>query len=242
MSTIDNNEINHFNTLADEWWDVDGKFKILHTINPLRISFIVENCKSHFNNNFKLPLQSLELLDIGCGGGLIAEPMCKIGANVTAIDASLNNIQTASIHAKSSELDINYLHISAEELAKTGKVYDVILAIEVIEHVNDYELFLNSIKALLKPRGLLFISTINRNFKSLLLAKIAAEYLLGWVPKGTHDWNKFLTPEEINSQLSSLSISIRNKTGMSFNPFSKSWHLSDDFSLNYIICAKNGNS
>lgn len=238
MGTIDTKEIEHFQALANEWWDVKGKFKILHIINPLRISFILNECEKYFKNNSVQPLTGLKLLDIGCGGGLLSEPMRRLGALVTGIDASSQNIETAQNHSKLSELDINYLHTSSEELARTNQQFDVILAIEVIEHVSDYKLFLRSIKTMLKPGGLLFISTINRNLKSLLLAKIAAEYVLHWVPMGTHSWGKFLTPAEIQQQFKKLSIKNVSIMGMNYNLLTNKWHFSDDTSINYILCGR----
>lgn len=243
MSTIDAQEVRNFDLLANEWWDASGKYKILHTINPLRIGYIKDKILAQkklkvVGNNLK-PLKGLTLLDIGCGGGLISVPMSNLGANVTGVDASSENIKTAKNYATRNDLTINYIHATAEKLIKQKNRYDVVLALEVIEHVSDYQLFLQSIKALLKPNGLLFISTINRNLKSLLLAKIAAEYILNWVPLGTHSWNKFLQPEEIKKELSKMNLTVTDSIGLNYSLLGNEWYVSKDTSINYILCAQN---
>ena len=243
MTTIDSKEINKFDKLANEWWDTSGKFKILHTINPLRISYIksliLAQQRWMSNDNNLKPFKGINILDIGCGGGLISVPMANLGASVTGVDASNKNIKIAKNYAQKNNLDIKYLHSTAEKIATKSECYDVILALEVIEHVADYQLFLRSIKKLLKPYGLLFISTINRNMKSLLLAKIAAEYVLNWVPVGTHSWDKFLQPSEIKTELKKLNLSVMDDMGLNYSFLRNEWYLSKDISVNYTICAKN---
>ena len=245
MTTIDKKEIDRFDKLSHEWWDTSGKFKILHTINPLRIGYIKKLILAQHNlrtkdNNLML-LKGIDLLDIGCGGGLISIPMANLGANVTGVDASSENIRIAKNYAKINKLNIKYVHSTAEKIAMQKERYDVILALEIIEHVADYTLFLRSIKKLLKPQGLLFISTINRNVKSLLLAKIAAEYILNWVPVGTHSWDKFLQPDELKAELKKLDLTVIDSIGLNFSVLRKEWYLSHDTSVNYTLCIKNSN-
>jgi 2-polyprenyl-6-hydroxyphenyl methylase / 3-demethylubiquinone-9 3-methyltransferase len=242
MSTIDIKEIHQFDQLANEWWDTSGQYKILHTINPLRIGYIKEQILAQpkwRNHNALKPFKEIELLDIGCGGGLISVPMANLGANVTGVDASGENIKVAKNYAHKNKLNIKYVHSTAEKIATQKTRYDVILALEIIEHVADYQLFLHSLKKLLKPQGLLFISTINRNMKSLLLAKIAAEYVLNWVPAGTHSWDKFLQPQEIETELKKLDLSIIDSMGLNFSLLRNEWYLSDDTSVNYTLVCKN---
>jgi len=244
MTTIDAKEIDKFDQLANEWWDTSGKFKILHTINPLRISYIkdqiLEQPKWRTHDTLK-HFKGIDLLDIGCGGGLISVPMENLGANVTGVDASGENIKVAKNYAQKNKLNIKYIHSTAEKIATQEKRYDVILALEIIEHVADYQLFLRSIKKLLKPQGLLFISTINRNIKSLLLAKIAAEYVLNWVPVGTHSWDKFLQPSEIKAELKKLDLSVIDSIGLNFSLPRNEWYLSQNTSVNYTLVCKNHN-
>ena len=239
MTTINKEEIQKFSRMADEWWDANGKFKPLHMFNPVRIEYILDTCKKYFQlqKNINLPLQNLEILDIGCGGGLISEPMTRLGGNVTGIDASEKNIKVASMHAQKSQLKINYLHKSPEQL-DFNKKYDIILNLEVVEHVEDVNLYLKSCNKLLKNNGLMFTATINRTFTSYIKAIIGAEYILRWLPIGTHDWNKFIKPEELEKQLSDLNFSMTNLDGLSFNPIFKEWKRTADLSVNYILVAK----
>ena len=202
MTTINKEEIQKFSNLADEWWDVKGKFKPLHMFNPIRIEYITEKVKDHFklensNGNF---LKGLSILDIGCGGGLISEPMARLGAEVTGIDASDKNIKVAKIHSKKSNLNINYLNNSPEQL-KHVESFDIILNLEIVEHVDDLNLYIKSCSRLLKKNGLMFTATLNRTLTSYIKAIIGAEYILRWLPIGTHDWNKFLKPEELEKFL-----------------------------------------
>jgi|TARA_B110000444_G_scaffold247435_1_gene270077 2-polyprenyl-6-hydroxyphenyl methylase/3-demethylubiquinone-9 3-methyltransferase len=236
MTTINKEEIQKFSKIADEWWDVQGKFKPLHMFNPIRIEYILDKITAHFNldKKNKLPIQGLKVLDIGCGGGLISEPMTRLGASVTGIDASEKNIKVASLHAKNNQLNINYLNISPEQLDKKEK-YDVILNLEVVEHVDNLDLYLSSCSKLIKKDGLMFTATINRTLTSYIKAIVGAEYILRWLPIGTHDWNKFLKPEELQNKLDKLNLSTKDISGLSFNPLLSKWKRSDDLSVNYII-------
>ena len=238
MTTVNKEEIQKFSKIADEWWDTKGKFKPLHMFNPIRIKYIKEKCISHFKlkEDHPKPLMPLELLDIGCGGGLISEPMCRLGANVTGIDASNKNINVATLHAKKSGLDINYVNTSPEQKV-IKKKFDVILNLEIIEHVDNVDLFLESSSKLLKENGIMFIATINRTFESYIKAIVGAEYILRWLPIGTHDWQKFLKPEEIEEKFNELNLNKIDLNGLKFNILSNSWNLSTDCSVNYIIVA-----
>ena len=238
-TTINKQEIQKFSKLADEWWDVNGKFKPLHMFNPIRIEYITENIRKHFkikNDKFNF-LEGINSLEIGCGGGLISEAMARLGAEVTGVDASEKNIKVANLHSKSSGLKINYIHGSPEKLS-TLKKFDVILNLEIVEHVDNVDLYISSCFKLLKNNGLMFTATLNRTFISYIKAIIGAEYILRWLPIGTHDWNKFIKPEElekilIQEKFSSLDIKV-----LKFNPFLKKWKKSNDLSVNYIICSK----
>ena len=234
MTTINKEEIQKFSVLADEWWDVEGKFKPLHMFNPARIEYILNVCSSYFKSNKNLPLKNLKILDVGCGGGLISEPMCRLGAEVTGIDASLKNINVAKAHAYKNNLNINYLNKLPEHMGQKEK-FDIILNLEVVEHVEDLNLYLKSCFDLLKKDGIMFTATINRTLSSYVKAIIGAEYILKWLPIGTHDWNKFLRPEELEKKLTSLGFSTKDISGLSFNPFLKNWKKTKDLSVNYII-------
>ena len=238
MTTINKEEIQKFSNLADEWWDVKGKFKPLHMFNPIRIEYILEKIKQHFNltsddNNL---LKDFEILDVGCGGGLISEPMARLGAKVTGVDASEKNIKIASIHAKKNNLQINYLNKSPEQL-DSQKKYDIILSLEIIEHVENVDIYFEACEKLLKKNGLMFTATLNRTLTSYLKAIIGAEYILRWLPIGTHDWNKFIKPEEVEKRLIDLNFKTIDISGLSFNPITSKWRKSDDLSVNYIICS-----
>ena len=238
MTTINKEEIQKFSKIADEWWDVNGKFKPLHMFNPIRIEYIVNEITKHFKlkQDRKLLLKNLEILDIGCGGGLISEPMSRLGANVTGIDAAEKNIRVASLHSKKNDLKINYLNKSPEQLKEKEK-FDIILNLEVVEHVDNLDLYLQSCYNLLKKNGLMFTATINRTLTSYIKAIVGAEYVLRWLPIGTHDWNKFIKPEELQSMLSSKKFTTNNVKGLEFNPFSNKWKKSDNLSVNFIICS-----
>ena len=240
-TTINKEEIQKFSRLADEWWNVNGKFKPLHMFNPIRIQYITENIKSYFKikkdeTNF---LQGLNILDIGCGGGLISEPMARLGANVTGIDASEKNINIAKLHSEKNNLKIRYLNTSPEKLDSFEK-FDIILNLEIVEHVENVNLYIKSCYRLLKKNGLMFTATLNRSFSSYIKAIIAAEYILRWLPIGTHDWNKFIKPEELEKILLEENFSTVNIKGLTFNPILNKWKKSKDLSVNYIVCsAKN---
>ena len=239
MTTVNQEENQKFSKLADQWWDANGKFKPLHTFNPIRIKYIIDKCSSHFklNKQENKILSKLKILDIGCGGGLVCEPLTRLGAQVTGIDASYKNIEVAKIHAKKSNLKIKYLNASPEK-NKINEKFDVILNLEVVEHVDNLDLFLKSSSELLKKNGIMFIATINRTFESYIKAIIGAEYVLRWLPIGTHDWQKFLKPEEIEKKFKQLNLDKTDLNGLKFNIFSNNWSLSSDCSVNYIIVAK----
>ena len=239
MSTINKDEINKFSKIADEWWDINGKFKPLHMFNPIRIEHILDIALNYFkiNKDKELPFKNLKILDIGCGGGLISEPMTRLGAEVTGIDASDRNIQVAKLHAKKNNLKIKYLNTVPENLAIQNK-FDIILNLEVIEHVENLDLYLSSCHELLKKNGIMFTATINRTFTSYIKAIVGAEYVLRWLPIGTHDWNKFIKPEELEKKLTDLKFSINDTTGLSYHPIFKEWKKTKDMSVNYIISAK----
>jgi|TARA_B110000914_G_scaffold223411_1_gene238837 2-polyprenyl-6-hydroxyphenyl methylase/3-demethylubiquinone-9 3-methyltransferase len=239
MGTINKDEINKFSRIADEWWDINGKFKPLHMFNPIRIGYILDITLSYFkiDKNKRLPLKDLKILDIGCGGGLISEPMSRLGAKVTGIDASERNIQVAKLHAKKNNLNIDYLNTVPENLNRLNE-FDIILNLEVVEHVEDLNLYLSSCFGLLKKKGIMFTATINRSLTSYIKAIVGAEYILRWLPIGTHDWNKFVTPEELEKKLTDLNFSITNLTGLNYNPIFQEWKKTKDMSVNYIIAAK----
>ena len=234
MSTVNQKEIEKFSKMADEWWDPNGKFKPLHRFNPIRIKYIKENIINTFkietNDN---PLRNIAILDIGCGGGLLSEPMTKLGAKVTGIDASSKNIEIAKLHAKKNKLKINYINCSPEKLSEQEK-FDVILNMEIVEHVEDISLFLKSCSQLLKKEGLMFVATINKTLRSYMFAIIGAEYILRWLPIGTHEWEKFVKPDELKNELFNYNLILEKLDGVKFNPIKNEWFLSKDTSVNYI--------
>ncbi len=238
MTTINKEEIQKFSDLADEWWDVKGKFKPLHMFNPIRLEYIIEKIKHHFQindkNNF---LNNLSILDIGCGGGLISEPLARLGGVVTGIDASEKNIKVAQLHSEKNNLNIRYINKSPDEFKEFEK-FDIILNLEVVEHVEDVNLYLKSCYKLLKKDGIMFTATLNRTFTSYLKAIIGAEYILRWLPIGTHDWNKFIKPEELEKYLTEKKFKTLDIKGLEFNPINSKWKRSDNLSVNYIICSK----
>jgi len=234
MSSVNKKEIEKFSNMADEWWDPHGKFKPLHKFNPIRIKYIKENIINHFNTkNKNKPLSGINILDIGCGGGLLSEPMCRLGANITGIDASIKNIKTAKFHAKKNGLKINYICSSPEKL-KISKKFDVILNMEIVEHVEDISFFLKSCSKLLNKNGLMFVATINKTLKSYVFAIVGAEYILRWLPIGTHEWEKFVKPEDLKKILVKNNLSLKKLDGMHFNLIKDEWGISKDLSVNYI--------
>ena len=234
-STINKKEIDKFSKIAEDWWNPEGKFKPLHQFNPERIKYIRDNTVKHFKlTNKDKPFKNLNILDIGCGGGLLSEPMSRLGGNVTGIDASEKNIISAKIHAKQNNLNISYFCNSPENF-KSNKKFDLVLNMEIVEHVEDVNFFIKKSSELLKKNGLMFIATLNRTLKSYIFAIIGAEYILRWLPIGTHEWNKFLTPEELTNIGQKNSLLAENIDGMVFNPISNRWKVSQDCSVNYII-------
>jgi len=233
-NTINKLEIAKFSKIAAEWWSPNGKFKPLHKFNPIRIKYLKENIIEHFKlKQTNFPLKGLNILDIGCGGGLLSEPITRLGAKVTAIDASKKNIQVAKFHAKKNNLKINYLCSSPEKL-NLNKKFDVVLNMEIVEHVEDLNFFIKKSSNLLKKNGLMFIATLNKTFKSYVFAIIGAEYVLRWLPIGTHDWEKFVKPDNLVSLAINSNLKLKKLSGMKFNPIIDNWSLSNDKSVNYI--------
>ena len=234
INTINKKEIEKFSKIAEEWWNPTGKFKPLHKFNPIRISYIKENIINTFKlKNLEEPLKNLKILDIGCGGGLLSEPMCRLGADVTGIDASEKNIQVAKLHAKKNNLNIKYYCSSPENL-KLNIKFDVILNMEIVEHVEDVNFFLETCSKFLKKNGIMFVATLNKTLKSYVFAIIGAEYILRWLPIGTHEWEKFIKPEELVNISKEHSLKLDSLDGMKFNLFKDEWTLSTDKSINYI--------
>ena len=234
-STINKKEIEKFSKMASEWWNPLGKFKPLHKFNPIRIKYIRDNAAKHFkikSNN--QPLKNLNILDIGCGGGLLSEPMSKLGASVTGIDASETNINIAKIHSKKNKLKINYICTSPEKLNINQK-FDIILNMEIVEHVDDINYFINKSSQFLKKDGLMYVATLNKTLKSYLFAIIGAEYILRWLPIGTHEWDKFIEPSKLIQYGEKNSLKLEKLDGMVFNPIMDKWNMSKDNSVNYII-------
>ena len=234
MTSVNKKEIDKFSKMANEWWDPEGKFKPLHKFNPTRIKYIKEDIINNFKlkNKFR-PLSGINILDIGCGGGLLSEPMSRMGANVTGIDASDKNIKIAKLHSKKNKLKINYICSSPEKL-KITKKFDVILNMEIVEHVEDIDFFLKSCSKLLKKNGLMFVATINKTLKSYIFAIVGAEYVLRWLPIGTHEWEKFVKPDELKSILIKNNLNLKKIDGMNFNIINDEWNISKDLSVNYI--------
>ena len=235
MSSVNKKEIEKFSKMASEWWDPNGKFKPLHKFNPIRIKYIKENIISSFQlkKNTNKPLEKIDILDIGCGGGLLSEPMTRLGAKVTGIDASDKNIKIAKLHAKKNKLNINYLCSSPEKIKIKNK-FDVILNMEIIEHVEDINFFIKSCSKLLKKNGIMFVATLNKTLKSYVFAIIGAEYILRWLPIGTHDWEKFVKPNDLKEILNQNNLKLEKLDGMNFNLIKDEWSISKDTSINYI--------
>ena len=233
-NTINKKEIEKFSKIAEEWWNPEGKFKPLHKFNPIRISYIKNNIIDTLNLEItKKPLNKIKILDIGCGGGLLSEPMSRLGADVVGIDASEKNIKVAELHAKKNNLDIKYICASPENL-KTDYKFDVILNMEIIEHVDNIDFFLKSCSHLLKKNGIMFVATLNKTLKSYVFAIIGAEYIMRWLPIGTHSWEKFVRPDDLIKILKNYKLELNGLTGMKFNLIKDEWSLSSDKSVNYI--------
>ena len=235
MNSINKKEIEKFSKIAEEWWNPNGKFKPLHNFNPIRIKYIKDNIVKDFNiKSLSQPLKNIKILDIGCGGGLLSEPMCRLGANVVGIDASSKNIEVAMFHAKKNKLKIDYKVASPEKL-KTKVKFDVILNMEIVEHVSDINFFFFLCSKLLKKNGIMFVATLNKTLKSYAFAIIGAEYILKWLPIGTHDWEKFVRPNDLINIASKNNLRFKKLDGMKFNILDNSWKVSSDTSVNYII-------
>ena len=233
-NTINKQEIEKFSKIASQWWDPNGKFKPLHKFNPIRIRYIKDSIIKHFKiKSPTKPFKGINILDIGCGGGLLCEPMSRLGANVVGIDASKNNIQTAKIHAKKNNLKINYIY-SSPEVLKTREKFDVILNMEIVEHVNDVNFFIKKSSELLKKNGLMFVATLNKTLKSYVFAIVGAEYILRWLPIGTHNWEKFVKPEDLIKISKRNNLEIKNLDGLNYDPLNNKWKVSSDNSVNYI--------
>ena len=234
MNTINKKEIEKFSKIAAEWWNPNGKFKPLHKFNPIRIKYIKDNIIKKFNlNSSNKPLKTINILDIGCGGGLLSEPMSRLGANVVGIDASKKNIEVAKFHAKKNKLKINYI-CASPEILKIKKKFDVILSMEIVEHVEDINFFIKKSSELLKKNGLMFIATLNKTLKSYMFAIVGAEYILKWLPIGTHDWNKFIKPDELIKITKINNLKLEKLDGMNFDLLTSEWNLSSNNSVNYI--------
>jgi 2-polyprenyl-6-hydroxyphenyl methylase/3-demethylubiquinone-9 3-methyltransferase len=238
--TVDAGEIAKFEAMAAEWWDPNGKFKPLHMLNPTRLDYITRQIAAEFGRDLKTPrpFEGLRLLDIGCGGGLLSEPMARLGADVVGADAAPRNIPVAQVHAETSGLTIDYRHTTAEALAAAGEEFDVVLNMEVVEHVSDPLAYLTACQQLLKPGGLMVCSTINRNPKSFVMAIIGAEYVMRWLPKGTHEWAKFITPDELFDLIRKAGLDPVDRKGFAFNKLTWGWSISDrDLSVNYVTAS-----
>ncbi|KQT44631.1 3-demethylubiquinone-9 3-methyltransferase [Aureimonas sp. Leaf454] len=239
-TTIDDGEVERFSRLAAEWWNPVGKFKPLHKFNPVRLAYIREQVAMTFGRDATgtRPFEGLSMLDIGCGGGLIAEPLARLGARVVGADASQTNIEVARLHAAESGLAIDYRATTAEAIAAGGERFDVVLALEVVEHVSDVDYFLTSCADMVKPGGLLFVATINRTLKALGFAIVGAEYVLGWLPKGTHQYSKLVRPEEIRAPVEAAGLEFIDETGVVYHPLADAWRRSRDLDVNYMVLAR----
>jgi 2-polyprenyl-6-hydroxyphenyl methylase/3-demethylubiquinone-9 3-methyltransferase len=239
-TTIDANEVERFSRMAAEWWDPKGKFKPLHKFNPVRLAYIRDQVAGHFGRDPRSsrPFDGLRFLDIGCGGGLLCEPMARLGATVLGADASATNVEVARLHAAQSGVTVDYRATTAEDLADAGEQFDVILNMEVVEHVSDVPLYLSKCAQMVKPGGIMFVATINRTLKALGLAIVGAEYVLRWLPRGTHQYEKLVRPDELESALTASGMTITDRTGVSYNPLADRWQKSRDLDVNYMVLAQ----
>jgi len=239
-TTINTDEIAKFSAMADDWWDPAGAFKPLHKFNPVRLAYIRDWALKHFgrSDTERQPLTGLSVLDIGCGGGLLTEPLTRLGATVTGIDAGGRNVEVAKLHAQKSELSITYRETTSEVLASEGTKFNIVLNMEVVEHVDNVPLYMKSCADLVAPGGLLFSATINRTARALAFAKFGAEYVLRWLPRGTHDWNKFLTPDELKALITRNGLKIADETGVVFHPLADEWRKSREMGINYMVLAE----
>jgi 2-polyprenyl-6-hydroxyphenyl methylase/3-demethylubiquinone-9 3-methyltransferase len=239
-TTIDQSEVDRFSAMAAEWWSPTGKFKPLHKFNPVRLAYIRDKAAENFSRNARSakPLEGLRVLDIGCGGGLLSEPVARMGADVVGADPSEKNIGIASTHARASGVAVDYRAVTAEQLAEAGETFDIVLNMEVVEHVADVELFMNTCAGMVRPGGLMFVATINRTMKAAALAIFAAENVLRWLPRGTHQYEKLVRPQELEKPLAANGLEILDRTGVFFNPLANQWNLSKDMDVNYMLLAK----
>ncbi|MBJ3786186.1 bifunctional 2-polyprenyl-6-hydroxyphenol methylase/3-demethylubiquinol 3-O-methyltransferase UbiG [Devosia sediminis] len=239
-TTVNDAEVAKFTSMAEEWWDPKGKFKPLHKFNPVRLSYIRDHLIRQFGRDATSirPFEGISILDVGCGGGLLCEPLTRLGATVTGIDAAERNIAIARIHAEKAGLAIDYRATTSEALVAAGERFDVVLNMEVVEHVDNVPLYMKSCADLVAPGGLMFTATLNRTARSWALAIVGAEYVLRWLPRGTHDWKKFLTPEEIGAQLRRNGLKVIDQTGVTFNPLADEWRASADMAVNYMVLAE----
>lgn len=238
-ASVDRAEVEKFAALSEAWWDPEGDFRPLHRLNPVRLAFIRDHCCAHFERDAgsQTPLSGLDILDVGCGGGLLSEPLARLGGRVTGIDAANDSVRAAAAHARQSDLAIDYRHATAESLAEEGRVYDVVLAMEVVEHVADVESFLATCGTLVKPGGVFVGATLNRTPKAFVFAILGAEYLLRWLPRGTHDWRRFLRPSELAAALRDNGLTVREIVGVTYNPLNDRWQRSADLDVNYMVFA-----
>jgi 2-polyprenyl-6-hydroxyphenyl methylase/3-demethylubiquinone-9 3-methyltransferase len=239
-TTINTEEVEKFGRMAEEWWDPKGKFKPIHKFNPVRLAYIREHALSHFgkDSSVRRPLEGLRVLDIGCGGGLLCEPLARLGATVVGADAAERNIEVARLHAAQSELNIDYRATTSETLAAAGEQFDIVLNMEVVEHVDNVPLYMKSCADLVAPGGLIFTATINRTLRALGLAIFGAEYVLRWLPRGTHSYEKFLTPDEIRALLTRNGLKVTDQTGVVYHPLADDWRMSPDMGVNYMVLAE----
>jgi 2-polyprenyl-6-hydroxyphenyl methylase/3-demethylubiquinone-9 3-methyltransferase len=239
-TTIDAAEVERFSAMAAEWWDPSGKFRPLHKFNPVRLAYIRDQVAARFGRDPHAvkPFEGLRILDIGCGGGLLCEPMARLGAEVVGVDPSETNIEVAKLHAAESRVEVDYRATTAEELADAGEKFDVVLNMEVVEHVADVGLFVERCAEMVKPGGIMFVATINRTLKALGLAIVGAEYLLRWLPKGTHQYDKLVRPEELEKALAGAGMTIADRTGVTYNPLADRWQRSRDMDVNYMLLAE----
>lgn len=241
-ASVDPHEAAKFSALAEEWWDPAGSFRPLHQLNPVRLRYIRDRVAAHFGRDAmaERPLAGLTILDVGCGGGLLCEPLTRLGAEVSGIDADESTIRVAQLHAAQAGLDIDYRHVAAEDLAEAGQSFDAVLTMEVVEHVADLPGFIGTCASLIKPGGALVLATLNRTPKAFLLAIVGAEYVLRWLPRGTHDWRKFVRPSELATMLRRRGLDIDDLSGVEYNPLTGSWRLGHDLDVNYMAFAPKG--
>ncbi len=238
--TVDPSEVARFEKIARTWWDPDGPMKTLHRFNPVRVGFIRDRAAERWGRDIRggLPLEGLSVLDVGCGGGLLCEPLARLGATVTGIDPAPTNVEVAKLHAARSGLPVEYLQTRVEDLVAEGRRFDIVLAMEVVEHVADVDLFVAECCRAVKPGGQLYMATLNRTLRAFALAIVGAEYVLGWLPKGTHQWEKFVTPAELEAAIAAGGMAVAEEQGVVFNPLTSTWRMSRDTSVNYMVLAE----